>query len=251
MAIAKWNPFGTQAAAVAAEAPKPQHVQATPADGKRFGLENVRLSFQTVLVYVCITECSVDHVVWQYLVRRYIFIVRCVAHSCYKLRQLCPPSSVFLQSVPRACAPISRSNPRSASETCSDCGRRSYTVGKYTVTKHVRLCHSTQARTQDDSRIITHKWHHSFPSSTYTHISSDIVFRSPIPVRPYLLQSCEQRHYCSARLHRETKGCELGISEHEPSRRSRISEFSVEQDSRRNDGGQEAATAGDPVRRRL
>ncbi|KIM88808.1 hypothetical protein PILCRDRAFT_813789 [Piloderma croceum F 1598] len=40
MAIAKWNPFGTQAAAVAAEATKPHHVQATPADGKRFGLEN-------------------------------------------------------------------------------------------------------------------------------------------------------------------------------------------------------------------
>jgi Ubiquitin carboxyl-terminal hydrolase len=84
MAIAKWNPFGTQAAAVAAEATKPQHVQATPADGKRFGLENVRFSFQIVLVYVCVTECSVDRVVWQYLVRRYFFIVHCIAHSsCY------------------------------------------------------------------------------------------------------------------------------------------------------------------------
>jgi hypothetical protein len=45
MAIAKWIPFGIQPVAVASEAAKPQHVQVTPADGKQFGLENVRFSF--------------------------------------------------------------------------------------------------------------------------------------------------------------------------------------------------------------
>jgi len=43
MAIAKWIPFGAvQSAAATSEAAKPQDVQDTPADGKQFGLENVR-----------------------------------------------------------------------------------------------------------------------------------------------------------------------------------------------------------------
>jgi hypothetical protein len=45
MAIAKWIPFGAQSVAVASATTKPQHVQATPADGKQFGLENVRNIF--------------------------------------------------------------------------------------------------------------------------------------------------------------------------------------------------------------
>ena len=84
MAIAKWNPFGTQAAAAASETTKPQHVHATPADGKRFGLENVRLSFQTIPQYVRVTKCGVDHLVWQYLVRWYFLIcegLRLIIHS--------------------------------------------------------------------------------------------------------------------------------------------------------------------------
>jgi len=40
MAIAKWNPFGTQTVAVASQVTKPQLAQVTPADGKQFGLEN-------------------------------------------------------------------------------------------------------------------------------------------------------------------------------------------------------------------
>jgi ubiquitin carboxyl-terminal hydrolase 9/13 len=69
MAIAKWNPFGTQPVAVASEAAKPQHIQVTSADAKQFGLENVRYSFSEVLVYVILIESCLDHLVWQYLVR--------------------------------------------------------------------------------------------------------------------------------------------------------------------------------------
>jgi hypothetical protein len=55
MAIAKWIPFGIQSVAVASEAAKPQRVQATPADRKQFGLENVRFSFSEC-AYICLYE---------------------------------------------------------------------------------------------------------------------------------------------------------------------------------------------------
>lgn len=43
MAIAKWIPFGTvPSAAATSDAAKPQDAQVTSADGKQFGLENVR-----------------------------------------------------------------------------------------------------------------------------------------------------------------------------------------------------------------
>ena len=45
MAKPKWNPFGAPQPAISHSEPvKPQVIQITPADGKRFGLENVSLN---------------------------------------------------------------------------------------------------------------------------------------------------------------------------------------------------------------
>jgi ubiquitin carboxyl-terminal hydrolase 9/13 len=130
MAIAKWIPFGTQSVTVASEATKPQHVQATPADGKQFGLENVRISFQGMCEYVRVTEYPVDNLVWQYLVRVFKCSVQAGAgadhprrsyansilqalYFCSPFRELvlqCPDPSLALPQKPTAAA-ISTSTP--------------------------------------------------------------------------------------------------------------------------------------------
>lgn len=68
MAIAKWIPFGaTQPVSVSTQAVKPQPVQASSADGKLFGLENV--SFVAARPEApALTHVIFGSVVWQYLV---------------------------------------------------------------------------------------------------------------------------------------------------------------------------------------